>query len=159
MNAQLASSVNALPGDNPVQWGPQEATLAVGGSAPTPLAAPPSGVGLTQTVGPQTTATNPYGNQFHQGQASSSPTTTTLSIQSPPAQTPAVTPSPSSASPSDEQILNTSIYTSNGVVYEVVNIEVIKTTTVDVPAPTPEARRRKRAEHLRRLKEHMHQHH
>ena len=122
IHADFKAMATTLPGNNPIQLGPHEATHPDSAATVTPIPTLPSNlVPTSQSVPPRTSnSADLYSNQFQQ-----SSVTPTSSAD------PAVTPAPvASKLPDGEKILNTMFYTSNGAVYEVVNVEIVSTTTV-----------------------------
>ena len=173
VKANFEAMATALPGLNPVQFGPQQATIAVAGAAVTPVASLPSAiVPSAQSVQARTSnSADPYANQFLQvhssavaavvsssssvssSTTSSSASTSTSSIVPVPApQPPATTQAPVALAaplPSGETILNTVTYTSRGAVYEIVNVEIVQTMTVFEKRDAGEGSYRKRGDHMR----------
>ena len=143
-------TATALPGNNPIQLGPQQATEPDSVTTVTPVPTLPSKlVPTSQPVAPRTSNTaDPYANQFLQNSGTGA--TPTASSQNP-----AITPTPVVSNlPNGEQILNTMTYTSNGAVYKVVDVEVVSTTTIwnNAPRDTENLRR------VRHLNHHIRRH-
>lgn len=154
VKANFQSFATALPGRNPVQFGPQQATMAGPGAIVTPVVSLPSHIVPTaQSVRPRTSnSADPYANQFLQVHGSNHAASTSVSSSSTSTSTPATTPAPalkSDSLPSGERILNTVTHTSNGAVYEVVNVEMVQTTTVWKTHSSMAAQHQRRGDHMR----------
>lgn len=148
-NDDCAGPVDGLCGNVPIQSGPQEATALSPGSTATPTAENPAqystpvvtpSIPLVPTLSymsPTEAATDLYGGGI-----------SIAAVNVGPASDPATTAAPYLASEQPSgHIVSTTIYTSNGVVYDIAIEEVDITVTAQ---PTQAAKHRRHARHRRR---------
>ena len=140
VQVQLAAPLSALPGANPIQSGPEQATMAS-----TPGAgAPPS----TATPTSATSSSSSFTSVSLKNKVQATNTMATSASVSTPVASPATTPEPSSSpSPDQKTEWSTTTYTAGGAVNVIVEEIVVVPTTVfaspPAASPTGAAKRRR----------------
>ena len=128
----FASDLMSLPGNNPLQYGPEDAAVNPG----TPLLPTPAPPAPVEAPRPS------LGYSSGSSQSTDARCHILLEATGVPAANnnnaaPAPTPAANAPSPAGEKILRTSTYTKDGAVFEVVIVEDVVTVTVDQAGETP----------------------